>query len=153
MITHYEISLARASDAADIAALSKDAIEHGLSWSWTPLRVLRSMRDASTNTIVAREGGTLAGFAIMKYRDDEAHLLLMAVDAAWRRKGVGSALMDWLELTVRTAGITTVRVEARERNTGARAFYSRHGYRATQTLHGYYEGRDDAVVLKKLMRT
>lgn len=149
MIANYEITLARSNDAVSIAALSREAIEHGLTWSWTPERVLRNMRDVATNVIVARERPILTGFAIMKYREDEAHLLLMAVHSSRRRAGVGSALIDWLEITVKTAGLASIRIEARERNFAARAFYSKHGYRQTQTLHGYYEGRDDALVLMK----
>jgi ribosomal-protein-alanine N-acetyltransferase len=149
MITNHEIAIARLADAAAIALLSRDAIEHGLTWSWTERRVAKTMRDAETNAIVARERGTLTGFAMMKYRDDEAHLLLMAVQPARRRCGVGSALLNWLELTVRVAGLTGVRVEARDNNIGARAFYASHGYRAMQNLRGYYQGVADAVVLYK----
>ncbi len=152
MIANYEISFARSSEASSIALLSRDAIEHGLSWSWTPQRVLKSVRDVATNTIVAREPRMLTGFAIMKYRDEEAHLFLMAVHSSRRRRGVGSALLDWLEVTVRTAGIASIRVEARDMNVAARAFYNKHGYRETETLRGYYEGRDDAVVLRKTLR-
>ncbi|MGH6611307.1 MAG: GNAT family N-acetyltransferase [Burkholderiaceae bacterium] len=152
MIADYEIALARASDAAGIATLSRDAIEHGLTWSWTPGRVLRNMRDAATNTLVARERQSVAGFAIMKYGDDRAHLLLMAVHSTKRRRGIGSALLDWLEVTVRTAGMESIRIEARDTNTAARKFYARHGYRQSQHLRGYYQGLDDAVVLHKILR-
>lgn len=152
MIANYEISLARSFDAPSIAALSRDAIEHGLHWSWTPQRVLRSMRDAATNTIVARERDVLAGFAIMKYREEDAHLLLMAVHPSRRRRGVASALLDWLEVTARVAGIASIRVEARQTNFAAREFYSKHGYRQVELLRGYYESYDDAVVLKRTLR-
>ncbi len=152
MIASYEISFARSSDASSIALLSRDAIECGLSWSWTPQRVLKSVQDSATNTIVARERRMLTAFAIMKYRDEEAHLFLMAVHSSRRRQGVGSALLDWLEVTVNTAGIASIRVEARNTNVAARAFYNKHGYRETETLHGYYEGRGDAVVLRKTLR-
>ena len=152
MIASYEIRLARSSDASDIAVLSRDAIERGLSWSWTPQRVLRSVRDPATNTIVAREREMLAGFAIMKYRDDEAHLLLMAVHSSRRRRGVGSALLDWLDVTAQVAGISSIRVEARETNFAARRFYSKHGYRQVEVLQGYYENRDDAVILRRMLR-
>lgn len=151
MIADCAISFARPCDAQGIALLSKDAIECGLGWSWTPERVLLSVRNVATNTIVARERDVLAGFAIMKYRDDQAHLLLMAVRADRRRRGIGSALLDWLEVTVATAGIAVVRLEARESNVPARAFYAAHGYRPIQSLRGYYEGREDAVVLQKLL--
>ena len=152
MITNYEITLARLSDAETIASLSRNAIERGLSWSWTPQRVMRSLRDPATNTIVAREPGVLAGFAIMKYREEDAHLLLMAVHSSRRRQGVASALLDWLEVTARVAGIASIRVEARETNFAARQFYGKHGYMQVELLRGYYENRDDAVVLRRLLR-
>ncbi len=153
MIANYEIALARATDAAHIASLSKDAIEHGLTWSWTPQRVLRSVSDAATNAIVARDRDVLAGFAIMKYRDEDAHLLLMAVHSSRRRRGVASAMLDWLDITARTAAMASIRVEARETNFAARQFYGKHGYRQVELLRGYYENRDDAVVLRKLLRS
>jgi ribosomal-protein-alanine N-acetyltransferase len=149
VIANCEIALARACDAACIAALSRDAIERGLDWSWTPQRVLHSLRDADTNTIVARDRDLLAGFAIMKYRDQQAHLLLMAVQSSRRRRGVGSALLDWLEVTVGVAGIASIRAEARTVNVAARAFYRGHGYREREILRGYYQGVGDAVVLTK----
>ncbi len=152
MLANHEIGLARSSDASGIALLSRDAIERGLSWSWTPQRVLRCVRDPATNTIVAREGGMLTGFAIMKYRDEDAHLFLMAVHSSRQRRGLGSALLEWLEITVRTAGLASIRVEARDMNTAARAFYGKHGYREVETIRGYYEDRGDAVVLKKPSR-
>ena len=152
MIASHEINLARLSDAPRIAALSRDASESGLNWSWTPQRVVRSLRDAATNAIVVREGEMLAGFAIMKYREEDAHLLLMAVHPLRRRQGVAAALLDWLEVTARVAGIASIRVEARETNFAARQFYGKHGYRQVELVRGYYENRDDAVVLKRLLR-
>jgi ribosomal-protein-alanine N-acetyltransferase len=149
LIASYSVGLAHPSEAARIALLSREAIEQGLSWSWTPYRVLKSVHDAATNAIVAREASRLLGFAIMKYGDNQAHLLLLAVESARRRHGVGSALLAWLELTVRTAGIQWIRVEVRAQNGPARAFYRRHGYEHAKVLQGYYQGVDDAVVLAK----
>ena len=66
MISDYDISLAVPADARRVAELSRDSIEHGLEWSWTPRRVQKSVADASTNVVVAREGNRFVGFAIMK---------------------------------------------------------------------------------------
>jgi ribosomal-protein-alanine N-acetyltransferase len=136
-------------DAAAIAALSRDRIEHGLGWSWTAPRVLRSMADPATNVIVAAQDGHLEGFGIMKYHDDEAHLLLLAVRANAGRRGIGAALVAWLEASARTAGIGQVYLEARLTNQGARSFYARLGYREIQTLPGYYRGVEACVRLAK----
>jgi [ribosomal protein S18]-alanine N-acetyltransferase len=153
MITQYDIALAVASDALLIAQLSRDTIEQGLSWSWTPRRVMRSVKDPATNVIVARQTNRLLGFAIMKYADDEAHLLLLAVQPGRRRKGVGSALLAWLEMTTAIAGIAAVSLEARASNAAARAFYAAHGFREIERRDGYYEGVEDAVRMRKQFHT
>jgi ribosomal-protein-alanine N-acetyltransferase len=120
MITECRITLATSADARDIARLSREAIEVGLVWSWTPRRVLASVGDAATNVIVARRGAGLLGFAIMSYGDDEAHLLLLAVQAAERRGGIGSALLRWLEATAAVAGMRRLHLETRRRSSVAR---------------------------------
>ncbi len=151
MITEYEISLAQGADALAISELSRDAVEYDLSWRWTRERVLRNMRNASTNAVVARRGGSLLGFAIMKYGDDEAHIVLFAVQVAQRRSGLGTALLSWLEATARVAGIHTIRLEARSGNMAARSFYRSHGFTEEGFGPGYYEGVEDAIrMVKKL---
>ena len=145
MISSHHVSLARPGDAQQIATMSRDFIEYGLGWKYTPARILHCLRDPSVNVAVTREHGCLTGFAIMKYADEEAHLILVAVDAAHRRRGVGAALLAWLEATARTAGIGVIRLEARTRNAAARAFYRRHGYVETGILAGHYRGIEDGV--------
>jgi len=152
VISDYAVSLAAPADAQRIAALSRDSIEQGLEWSWTPRRVQRSVTDAATNVVVARAGSRFVGFAIMRYADEEAHLLLLAVHADHRRCGVGSALLAWLEATVRVAGIGVISLEARAGNAAARAFYRARGYREVGLLEGYYRGVEDAVRIAKDLR-
>lgn len=139
------LRLATRDDAQLIARLSRDRIEQGLGWSWTTPRVLRSIRDRETNVVVALEASEPLGFGIMKYNDDEAHLLLLAVRAVHVRKGVGTALVDWLERSALVAGVGRVSLEARADNAEARAFYQRLGYREIQSLPGYYQGREACV--------
>ena len=146
------LRLAEHGDAGAIATLSRDRIEHGLGWRWTAPRVLRSIADPASNVIVAGTAGPerqLTGFGIMKYRDDEAHLLLLAVAAHAGRRGIGTALVAWLEGSARVAGIGQVYLEARLTNAAARAFYARLGYHEIQTLPGYYRGVEACVRLAK----
>jgi len=144
-----QIRLAASADATAIATLSRTAIEHDLPWRWTPQRVRRSIADANTNVIVAWQGDAFAGFGIMKYGDDAAHLLLLAVRTGARRHGVGTAILAWLERVALAAGVTRLRLEARERNAAALAFYRHHGWRVTATIAGMYLGVEDGVRLEK----
>lgn len=145
MIGNLDMRLATLDDAAAIARLSRDLIEPGLGWSWTTPRVLRSVRSADTNVVLALEDQRLAGFAIMKYLEAEAHLLLLAVQPGAQRRGVGTALTRWVEASALAAGIGQVYLEARATNRGARRFYQRLGYVEMQWLPGYYQGREAAV--------
>ena len=54
------------------------------------------------------DAAKLVGFGIMKYREEEGHLLLFAVRDSHRRRGIGSALMSWFERTALVAGIGVI---------------------------------------------
>ena len=132
-----------------MALLSRDLIETGLGWRWTPQRLGVSLRDRATNGVVAIDGQRIIAFALMKYLHDEAHLLLLAVRPERRRAGVGRALVAWLEATVLTAGIGTVHLEVRADNVEARAFYRQLGFEERDTVSGYYAGREAAVRMRR----
>ncbi len=149
MTPDLQVSLATPRDAAEIAALSRDLIEQGLPWSWRPERVVRAIAAANTNVAVVREGGELNAFGIMEYWDDDAHLVLFAVRPARQRRGIGSALLQWLEASALVAGSKRIRVEARRDNTAARSFYNEHSYHELLIRPRMYSGMLDGILLEK----
>lgn len=140
------IQLATYKDALEIALLSKTEIEYGLGWRWTEEKVKGRIRDKTTNVVVAREGGILVGFGIMQYRNDNANLDLMAVKLEYRRKGVGTKIVKWLEEVAKTAGTFKVYVQTRDQNQEAQIFYSSLGYRLLDKVPGYYQQKEDGFV-------
>ena len=152
MISHLAIRLATPVDAAAIAALSRDEIEHGLPWTWQEGRVRNAIRDAETNVVVAGPAGAIAAFGIMFYADEDAHLLLFAVHRSQQRRGVGTALLQWLEAAAQAAGAKRIRVEARMDNVAARSFYNEHGYHEHDVAPRMYSARLDGVRLEKWLR-
>ena len=146
-MTSSELSLrlARPADATTIANLSRDLIEYGLHWRWTPMRVAASIRASDVNVLVACNHDKIAGFAIMRYGDADAHLDLLAVAPPYRRAGVGRQLLEWLEKCAVVAGIFNVALEVRAENEGAQLFYKRMGYRTLVQLPGYYQGIEAAI--------
>jgi ribosomal-protein-alanine N-acetyltransferase len=146
-MTSSELSLrlARPADAAAIASLSRDSIEYGLQWRWTPARVAASIRAPNVNVLVAWIHSNIAGFAIMRYGEDIAHLDLLAVAPPYRRAGVARQLLEWLEKCAVVAGIFNVTLEVRAGNEGAQLFYKRMGYRTLLQLPGYYQGVEAAL--------
>lgn len=145
IVPESALSLARIAGAPVIARLSRTLIETGLPWSWVPGRVEASLRQPETNVLVARAGERIAGFGIMRYGAEAAHLDLFAVDRAWQGLGLGRRLLEWLEKPARVARIARIVLEVRMGNDGAQAFYERMGYRKLAIVPGYYQGHEAAL--------
>jgi len=154
-------------DAQPIAAMSRDFIESGLGWKYDAARVLRAMRDKETMAVVACEGGkgqtkgapggavagsvatSVAGFAIMEFGDERAHLVLLAVRPSHRRLGIGQRMLDWLLESARVAGMASIHLELRASNDAARRFYRAMGFYETVLVPGYYrsgEGKKEGAL-------
>ena len=146
------IRLATGADSPAIAEMSRQYIEHGLGWSWTPSRIAAAIQDQSTNVAIIRPSDAVIGFAIMHYGEHTAHLALLAVHPTQRQRGIAASLLAWLEKCADTAGIERIRVEARSDNPAAIAFYQKHGYTQVDRLANYYRGVLDAVRLEKTIR-
>jgi len=146
------LELARLSDAPLIAGMSARLIETGLTPSWPAERVARHIRHTESVVLAAREGLKLPGFAIMQFGDTTAHLNLLAVEPRSQRRGIGRALLVWLEQTALVAGTFVIQLELRAMNLGARAFYETLGYRETGRVNGYYQHLEDAVQMARDLR-
>jgi [ribosomal protein S18]-alanine N-acetyltransferase len=153
MIDGIAIRLATAADAAAIAAMSREYIEYGLPWGWQEERVAAAIADPQTNVVVTGSAGAIIAFGIMSYLDDDAHLLLFAVRRAHQRRGIGSAILAWLEESARVAGAARIRVEARRDNGAARSFYNEHGYHELAIKQRMYSGVVDGIRLAKQLRS
>ena len=155
LLANYEVSkslpvnlrAAHASESRAIASISRQQIEYGLNWRWTPARVKRHIRDPECMVLVASRKGVIAGFAVMKFNDVTAHLLLLAVQPGERRAGIGTAMLRWLEKSCLTAGIRHIRLEVRADNSVAKNFYAHLGYRQLGRVAAYYDKRESAVVM------
>ena len=146
------LRLARASEAPVIAAMSRDLIETGLGWSWDSERVARAIRARDTTALVACDRMRVAGFAIMHFGDEHAHLNLLAVRPSHQRQGIGRCMVNWLIESALVAGIATVTLELRTANTAARRFYQSLGFADATHIPGYYRGRETALRTSRALR-
>ena len=144
MSTTIEIRLARLSDARIIAEMSRDLIEHGLPWTWKPKRLYAMIAHPECVVIVALIRQELAGFAVMEFHEEHAHLNLLAVMPEHRRHQIGSALLRWLEDSAAIAGIARINLEVRSTNKPALDFYKMHQYKQGHKIRGYYQGKESA---------
>jgi ribosomal-protein-alanine N-acetyltransferase len=147
-----ELGFASAGDAPEIARLARDLIEVGLGWGYRPQRIIELIRDTETITLVARARGRPAGFAVMRFGDERAHLILLAVAPAHQRRGIARRMIDWLLESALVAGMTSVHVELRAMNVPALALYRSLGFAETFRVPGYYRGRETAVRMIRMLR-
>lgn len=132
-------------DATAIALMSRDLVEHGLAWRYTPGRIAASIRHRDTMVLVADADGQVGAFAIMEFGDERAHLVLLAVRPRFQRRGLARRMILWLEKSARTAGIARITLELRASNRGARLLYQALGYRCETRVPNYYGGRETAI--------
>jgi ribosomal-protein-alanine N-acetyltransferase len=151
-VQDYRLEPARVSDAAHLAAMSHELVESGLRPAWGPMRIAWYVRHPESVVLTARSDRTIAGFAIMRYADEAAHLNLLAVDPLHRRRGVARRLVTWLEETALTAGTFMIELELRAQNEAARAFYRTLGYRELDRVPGYYQGIESAIRMERDVR-
>lgn len=94
-------------------------------------------------------GGSIRGFLFARDMVDTWWLMLIAVDPAARRAGVGRALLEQL---VRHAGSMPVGLEVRASNAAAHALYTRCGFTQAGVRRRYYPpadgqgAREDALI-------
>ena len=100
---------------------------------------------------VAEIGGRLAGYAVTLWRSGTgvARLYSIATDAAFRGRGVGSALLRDAEEGAYEAGRAVLRLEVATGNEAAISVYRRAGYRPVGELDHYYEDGANALRMEK----
>ena len=99
------------------------------------------------NRVARAPDGLLAGYVFCAFAGGEIHVNKIAVDPAWRRKGVARLLMqEVFDLGVRTAA-EEIYLEVRPSNLPARNFYETLGFRDVGRRPQYYADGEDALVM------
>jgi len=135
----------RVADLGVVADLEKSL--YAFPWS---LGNFRDSLNAGYDCWVACQDGRVVGYAILMVALDEAHLLNIAVDAAWQNRGIGRAFLDYMLGVARAASVQIVYLEVRPSNLAARHLYRKRGFQQIAIRPGYYpavSGREDALFL------
>lgn len=128
------------------------AIQEHLCFSdpWSQASLEEELRNPLSTWLVAEVSGQTAGYAGMHRVLDEACVTDVAVSPAYRRKGVGKALMLALEDICRREGSAFLTLEVRESNLGAIALYRSLGFeKAGRRKYYYTHPTEDALLLTK----
>jgi [ribosomal protein S18]-alanine N-acetyltransferase len=141
----------RKMTAADLAAVM--AIENqAFTNPWSEEMVKKELTQDWSTVLLAEEarfgGSDLLGFAIFWLVADELHVLNVATDLRWRRRGIARTLMDSVIDAGKARCCRLATLEVRRSNQAAIGLYHSLGFRAVGMRPAYYQDdREDAVVM------
>jgi ribosomal protein S18 acetylase RimI-like enzyme len=94
----------------------------------------RPMKDDYTQIVknsqvfVAEDGRTILGVLVLNLNDEGFVIENIAVDPAWRARGIGRALLNFAETEARRAGSDSIYLYTYEKMVENQALYTRFGY-------------------------
>lgn len=100
---------------------------------------------------VAEVDGKVVGYVCVLFRAGAgvARIYSIAVDPAYRGRGVAQRLIAAAEQTARARGARSLRLEVRASNMAALGLYERAGFTFLERKPGYYQNGEDALRLEK----
>ena len=110
------------------------------------------LQSEGSRCIIADIRGTIAGFILTERLTELAHIITLDVLESYRRRLIGSALLQAAELEAASHGATLMYLETATTNKAAIALWKKHGYRETATIDNYYGRGQNAFEMEKSLR-
>jgi [ribosomal protein S18]-alanine N-acetyltransferase len=149
----FDLCLMTEHDLSEVVEIEEAC---GLSrWGWDGYHA-ELLAAQTTLMLVARPlatprdwaGARVAGFIAARLAPEELHINNVAVREAYRRRGIGDALLATILERGKERGARKAFLEVRASNVAAQALYARHGFEiAGRRAHYYSEPSEDALVM------
>ncbi len=142
---------------APMAADDLDEVTNIESYSFNPPWTRGMFADEIANPrsvcLVFKYSHRVVGFECFWIILDEAHLLNIAVSPEFRRRSVGTRMMNRLEEICAERGVGRIILDVATRNTPARSLYRKSGFSSIGFRKRYYPDiKDDAIVMEKWVK-
>lgn len=92
------------------------------------------------------------GYVMLTYCLDEAEIDRIAVIDEYKRQGVATKLLNKTHEELRLKNVHKVYLEVRRSNESAQALYEKNGFTYVGVRPLYYNGKEDALVMSKLLK-
>ncbi len=118
------------------------------STPWDSSFFKKMLGDSRTRSIVALVKDRVVGYAVFWVVEGYAELGDIAVDAGWRGRGIGDALLMGVVDVCRIMGAVSLFLEVRESNRAALGLYRKMGFSEITRRKDYYtKPVEDAIIL------
>lgn len=98
--------------------------------------------------LVADLDGSIVGFCVFIQTGDEAEVIVIGVDGTYRHRGIGLMLSQKMIEVLRRRKKQAVFLEVRTSNKSAIGLYTKLGFEPISLRKKYYDGIEDAIVMK-----
>ena len=117
---------------------------------WSEGSIASELENPLSRWLVALEGEQVLGYVGSQTVLDESDMMNLAVDPAFRRRGIARALVCALIEQLRKMGSRCLTLEVRASNESAQALYACLGFVQVGRRKNYYlNPREDALILRK----
>ena len=118
---------------------------------WRREHFLQEIYSHTSFPYVAVIDEMVVGYLCLMSLFEEAQILNIAVAPHQRGRGVARKLMDLAVSQARERGAEVLALEVRESNAGAIKLYEGFGFVRYFVRKGYYEGKEDALLMEKIL--
>lgn len=116
---------------------------------WKREHFLQEIHSHTSFPYVAVIDEMVVGYVCLMSLFEDAQILNIAVAPQQRGKGVARKLMELAVCTAREQGAEVLALEVRESNVAAIKLYEDFGFVRYFVRKGYYEGKEDALLMEK----
>ncbi len=117
---------------------------------WSESSIAYELTNPLSLWLVAEEDGIVAGYIGSQSVLPESDVMNVAVNPAFRRRGIAEALVSALCRELKQAGNETLTLEVRASNGPAIALYEKLGFAQIGRRPNYYRNpKEDALILRK----
>lgn len=145
----WQRNIRTANTAEDIAEL----FSQFKKFFFVALQAADSTQEAEEARRVKTEKTAIVGFVAGSVKENcgelRGHISGIAVDAAFRRRGIATALLKRCEEAFRREGFKRISLEVRLSNSAARRLYEKFGFKPAFVVRRYYADGEDALVYEK----
>jgi [ribosomal protein S18]-alanine N-acetyltransferase len=137
------------ADFESLLAIDVSSFPGGVAYDATELAYF--MNHEGAETIVLEADEKIVAFLIMEIHRNRRTATIVTLDVCEneRRNGYGSHLLRRSEEMLIDFGVEAYDLQVDVTNTGAIAFYKRHGFTTVRTLRHYYANGNDAFLMVK----
>ncbi len=129
-----------------VCAIENECFAH----PWSRGSLENALSDPNAVFCVAIENGGVIGYIGMLFVLDEGYICNVAVSQSFRKRGVGSALIQTLVTHCKKNDFAFLTLEVRESNAAARSLYEDFGFVKVGERKNYYTDPTENAVLMTL---